>query len=145
MTVASPAALRLALALQGLTLALAVVAWNGSAGEAQPSSQMAWVALASLAVVLSGAVNAVWLLRARRAVGLRQRRVADLVRAVHHRHAPAQLEAATNGATAPVAVDGMAYYHRPDCVLMERRKGPKSGRASEHEAAGRQPCGWCRP
>lgn len=143
---APPAVLRRVAAVQGVTIVLALVAWGGSEAESSPDGQVVWVVLASLAVVLSGAVNGVWLVRARRAIGIRKRQVAARLREVGDRHAPSALgDTGTEAAVTTVVVDGMSLYHRLDCVLAEGRRGAQTGRRSDHEAAGRRPCGWCRP
>ena len=130
---------------QAGAIALAVIAWDGSATKASPTRQVFWAGVAAVAVAVSGTVNALWLARARRVVGFRQRQVMADIRAVGERHAPAPARGLEAGDATLVAVEGMALYHRVGCVLMRGRQGARPGHAPDHEAAGRQPCGWCLP
>lgn len=139
-----PPQARLAAGLQLGCVGLALMAWAGAGAERTPGAQTPWVALGLLAIVLSGAVNAAWLVRFRRLVGFRQQSVGERARLVRDRMAPVtQLDRPGADLVWP-AVDGMAFYHRPGCALLDGRS-PRGGRRSEHEAAGRRPCGWCRP
>lgn len=130
-----------------LTIALALIAWYGSSGVATPDCQIPWVALALFGPVLSGAVNGVWLLIARRALGIRQRKVSARIREVRDQYAPTAARAiAGEGAVSLVALEGMSFYHRAGCVLVQGRPGARTtNRRPDHEAAGRRPCGWCQP
>jgi hypothetical protein len=143
---APPAVLGFVALAQGGAVALAVVAWNGSATKASPTGQISWAGVAALAVAVSGAVNALWLGRARRVVGIRQRQVTARIREVGDRYGLSLAPGTgTGGDVTLVAVEGMGLYHRVDCVLMHGRPGARAGRAPDHESAGRRPCGWCRP
>jgi hypothetical protein len=103
--------------------------------------------VAALAVAVSGAVNALWLGRARRVVGIRQRQVTARIREVGDRYGLSLAPGTgTGGDVTLVAVEGMGLYHRVGCVLMHGRPGARAGRsAPDHESAGRRPCGWCLP
>ena len=141
---APPAVLGVAALAQGGAIALALLAWNGSATKASPTGQISWVAVAALAVAVSGTVNALWLARTRRVIGIRQRQVTIRIREVGDRYGPSPaLETGTGGDITLVAVEGMGLYHRVGCILMHGRPGAKAGRAPDHESAGRRPCGWC--
>lgn len=131
---------------QAGAIAIAVVAWNGSATKASPTGQISWAGLAAIAVAVSGAANAMWLARARRVIGIRQRQVTALVHEVGDRHGPSPALATGTGADVTlVAVDGLGLYHRGNCVMLQGRPGARAGHAAEHESAGRRPCGWCLP
>lgn len=142
---ASPFELGAMVALQGLALALAAIAWNGASTEATPTGQMSWIGIALVAAVVSGGVNAAWLLRARRAVGLRQRAVAARVRELDGVAAGTSWAAGTESSDMTVAVPGLALYHRDGCALVEGRPRVRGGHRSDQEAAGLRPCGWCQP
>ena len=145
-SLAPPAVLGVVALAQGGAIALAVVAWNGSATKASPTGQISWAGLAALAVAVSGAANAVWLARARRVIGIRQRQMAARIREVGDRHGPSPaLGTGTGGDVTLVAVEGMALYHRVGCVLLQGRPGIRAGHAPDHESAGRRACGWCLP
>lgn len=145
-SLAPPAVLGVAALAQGGAIALAVIAWNGSATKPSPTGQISWAGLAALAVAVSGAVNAVWLARARRVIGIRQRQLTARIQEVGDRHAPSPaLGTGTAGDVTLVAVAGMALYHRVGCVLLQGRPGIRAAHAPDHESAGRRPCGWCLP
>jgi hypothetical protein len=143
-SLAPPAVLGVVALAQVGAIAIAGVAWNGSATKASPTGQISWAGLAALAVAVSGAVNALWLARARRIIGIRQRQVTALIQEVGDRHGPPPaLGTQTGGGVTLVAVDGMGLYHRAGCVLLQGRPGARAGHAADHESAGRRPCGWC--
>ena len=144
-SLAPPAVLGVAALAQAGAIALAVIAWNGSATKASPTGQISWAGLAAVAVAVSGAVNALWLARARRVIGLRHRQVTARIREVGDRYGPPPAREQETGDATLVAVEGMALYHRVGCALTHGRPAARPGRATDHEAAGRQPCGWCLP
>ncbi len=144
-SLAPPAVLGVPWALaQAGAIAIAVVAWNGSATKASPTGQISWAGLAAVAVAVSGAVNALWLARARRVIGIRQRQMTTLIQEVGDRRGPSPALGAETGADVTlVAVDGMGLYHRAGCVMLQGRPAARAGHAPDHESAGRRPCGWC--
>jgi hypothetical protein len=145
-SMAPPAVVGFVALAQGGAIVLAVVAWNGSATKASPTGQIVWAGVAVFAVAVSGAVNALWLGRARRVIGIRQRQVTVRIREVGDRYGPSPaLGTGTGGDVTLVAVEGMGLYHQVGCVLMHGRPGARAGVAAEHESAGRRPCGWCLP
>jgi hypothetical protein len=145
-SLAPPTVLGLVALAQAGAIAIAVVAWNGSATKASPTGQISWASVAAFAVVVSGAVNALWLARARRIIGIRQRQVTALIQEVGDRHGPSPaLGAGTRTDVTLVAVDGMGLYHRAGCVMLQGRPAARAGHAADHESAGRRPCGWCLP
>lgn len=142
----------------GLGGIVVVVAWYVAAGEATFSQQVAPVDAALAGLLLSGIGNLVWLLHGRRALGERRRLLLPDVVAAAAVEPTVALE--TGGdpgalATPPsgtasvedvfLAGEGMERYHRPDCALAAGRAGWTTATRSEHEAAGRRPCGVCRP
>jgi len=131
----------------GLTLALGAivigVAWYVCAGEANFSQQVGPLDAAVAGVLLAGVGNVGWLLHGRRALG--QRRQALLPDIVDVRRVSAAVEDHSATSELLVAGEGMERYHRQGCTLTEGRTGWSSATRAEHEAAGRQPCGVCRP
>ena len=131
-SMAPPALLGFVALAQGGAIVLAVVAWNGSATKASPTGQISWAAVAALAVAVSGTVNALWLGRSRRVVGLRQRQVIVRIQEVGDQYGPSPAPGTgTGGDITLVAVDGMSLYHRVGCVLMHGRPGARAGRAPD--------------
>jgi hypothetical protein len=130
--------------VQLLAVAVAVVAWYGTSGVDVPSRQLPWIGLACLAPMLSGAVNAVWILGTRRALGRRQQRMTERARRLAGELRQSGLPKETDlAAVKLVAVAGLTFYHRAGCVLVEAR-GCAASR-EDHERAGRSACGWCLP
>lgn len=137
----------------GLGGILIAVAWYVAAGEATFSQQVGPIDLALAGLLVSGVGNLAWLVRGRRALGERRRLLLpDVVPAAP---VPVRQEAQPEGAgslTAArdsdllfVAGEGMERYHRSDCVLASGRTGWVAMTSKAHEAAGRRPCGVCRP
>jgi hypothetical protein len=128
------------------------VSWYVCAGEASFGQQVgpADAAIAGLLVAAVG--NASWLLKGRRAVGERRRALLPDVE-------PAPVAPVHVGGTGSFVVEpesasetdrfvagaGMERYHRADCALASGREGWESLTRDEHKAAGRRPCGVCRP
>jgi hypothetical protein len=133
----------LVVGVQLLAIAVAVVAWYGTSGVDAPSRQLPWIGLACLAPMLSGAVNAVWIVGTRRALGRRQALVAERARRVAGGLTRSGPKGTDLASVKLVAVGGLAFYHRADCVLIEGRGSAAS--RDDHERAGRSACGWCLP
>jgi hypothetical protein len=141
---APPRLAALVVGVQLLAIAVAVVAWYGTSGVDVPSRQLPWIGLACLAPMLSGAVNAVWIVGTRRALGRRQALVAERARWVAGGLTRSGRPKATDlAAVKLLAVGGLAFYHRAGCVLIEGRGSAAS--RDDHERAGRSACGWCLP
>jgi hypothetical protein len=73
-----------------------------------------------------------------RAVGERAHRVAQWLAGGTETELPAGDPALLPGG------DGTAFFHRPECPMGAGRGWPARSRG-EHDAAGRRPCGLCRP
>ena len=119
----------------GLTSGLA---WWLASGRVKFDEQMPFASVAVIGLLLGGYAHLSWLLRGRRAVGVR--RLSLLGDPVRRPTAPA----AGRSSAGPVflAVDGRARYHRPGCPLLAGRAAV-SGIRAVHEAAARRPCGVC--
>jgi hypothetical protein len=113
------------------------LAWWLSADRVEFSDQVPYASVGVAGLLVGGYAHLHWLLRGRRAVGVR--RLFLLGQPVVHRSA---LAVAGSSAAGPVflAVDGRARYHRPDCPLLEGRPAMNGSRAN-HEAAARGPSG----
>lgn len=137
----------------GLGGIVVAVAWYVAAGEATFGQQVGPVDAALAGLVLSGIGNLAWLLHGRRALGERRRLLLpDLGATAPALDAREKLVPAGPMApgTAPIADvflagEGMERYHRPECALAAGRAGWTTATRHEHEAAGRRPCGVCRP
>jgi hypothetical protein len=116
---------------------LLLVAWWGASSTPRFSSQIAWVNVGVVGLIVAGFGGAVWLLTGRRAVGERVARVIP-----GESLSPTFGTQASNGGVRLVAGRRMTRYHRPDCQLVA---GKNVGEASlaDHRAAGRRPCGVC--
>ena len=143
----------------GLGGIVVAVAWYVAAGDASFSQQVGPVDAALAGLLLSGIGNLAWLLHGRRALGERRRLLLPDLAPAAAVNAPAKSDDAEAGpdalATPPagtasveevfLAGEGMERYHRPDCALAAGRTGWTTATRREHEAAGRRPCGVCRP
>jgi hypothetical protein len=135
----------------GLTVGLGgivvAVSWYVCAGDVSFSRQIGPTDAAVAGLLLAGIGNVGWLLRGRRIVGERRRTLLPDV--------PARLDEVRvrrvdvlHGEEAwalYVAGDGMERFHCRDCMLASGRTDWKTMTRAEHEAAGRRPCGVCRP
>lgn len=130
----------------GLGGVVVAVSWYVCAGEVSFSQQVGPTDVAVAGLVVAGIGNVGWLLKGRRALGERRRAlVADVpladrtqVDVVSVVPRPADVDLYVGG-------DGMERFHRPECVLTSGRRDWKSMSRAEHQAAGREPCGVCRP
>jgi hypothetical protein len=121
-------------------LAAILVAWYGTSGQFTPNRQTAWVAGGVAGIILAGAGNATWLIRARRRIG--QRRTRALLRPTEgyleqHRARPVD-------SALVVCVPGGGRYHRAACALVTG-KAVVAATPEQHISDGRQPCGVCAP
>ncbi|HVW32123.1 MAG TPA: hypothetical protein VHL53_06255, partial [Acidimicrobiia bacterium] len=125
-------------------VALMVAGWVRTSGAGAVDAQIPWLDLAVSGLLLAGLGNVLWLSAGRRSVA--DLRVALL---------PAGFGLAAGADRAddagprqrrnePVAADGMTRYHRADCLLAAGKPAVAASRPA-HEAAGRAPCGTCRP
>lgn len=153
------------LALYALNVAgtgLVALGWWGAGSQVELSTQVGWVTVAALGLVVSGTGNMLWVFAGRRAVGARLARLVPDVRVDPARCGPTV--AAANGSRrtegAPtaalsdarlestpnrlVAAGSAHFYHQPNCVLVQDKHVRASSRTS-HERAGRRPCGMCEP
>jgi hypothetical protein len=125
-------------------LLVLLVSWWLVGGQVRIGPQIPWLnaGMAGLAVAAVG--NVLWLLQGRRAVAERTRAVVGRLsdRPPPRRRTVAPARRAADGGF--VATEAMTHYHRPDCLLVAGRSARPQARA-EHVAAGRTPCGACRP
>jgi hypothetical protein len=129
--------------LQAVAVGLVMVGWYGASGSTTPRSQLSWVCLGLLGVVICGAANAITIASGRRS--LRQRQHTALVT-----FDGALASLVPRGARAErdelrVASPASRLYHRPGCPLIVGRDGVVAIATAEHADGGRQPCGWCEP
>ena len=129
-----------------VALVLALLAWIGVSGKLLVTEQTGWVTLGIGAVMVAGAVNTVWLMAGRRALGLRRAAALDVA-------LPAALAVAAAGGPAlpadraderPVAGAGMTAFHRPGCWLAAGRP-VEAATVDTHHRAGRRACEVCGP
>ena len=151
-------------------VAAMVFAWARASDTIEVSRQVDWasVGLAGVTALCLGLVGSV--LIARQAVALRLARLAPVVEQTRAAGqttgaiarmtaggtaAPARSNGAAGaegratapgiaGAMALVAAEQMARYHTATCPLAAG-KAVRAASRSDHEAAGRRPCGVCRP
>jgi hypothetical protein len=137
----------------GLGGIVIVVAWYVAAGEATFAQQVGPIDAALAGLVLSGMGNLAWLLHGRRALGeRRQLMLPDVAAATPMAPAQPLVVGPLSSSAATAAADdvflageGMERFHRPNCALAAGRTGWTTATRREQEAAGRRPCGVCRP
>jgi len=117
-------------------------AWTGASGHADFRDQKGWLALGVAGFLLAVAGQSWWLHRGRRSVAAH----AALLMAEAAALAPVASGPAVPASAAErlVAADGMRRFHRPECPIAAGRGWSPIPRPV-HEAAGRTPCGICRP
>jgi hypothetical protein len=119
-----------------------VIGWYEAAGRLRVEDQVGWAVLSVAGSTAVGLVTVLLVLAGRQAVEQRLREALDAV--TEDRESTAVRAVASDTAAALVATDDMARYHRPSCRLAHGKPVRPSDRA-DHEAAGRRPCGVCRP
>lgn len=141
----------------GITIGLGgiviAVSWYIGAGDLTFSQQVGPIDAALGGLLLAGVGNLAWLVHGRRALGERRRALLpDVAEAVAQPSPRARADdtlqlpvAGTTTVRLFVAGESMERFHRPGCALAEGRSGWVSMTRHEHEAAGRRPCGVCRP
>jgi len=140
--VASLPPARPSLILGGLGAAAMAVSWIGATRSLVVADQTGWAiaGVAGTAAVLMAAL--LWILAARRMV---ERRLGHVLARLDVSPAVAPEGADRGGAgVVLVAAPAMTHFHRPACPLAAGKALSTANRA-EHEAAGRRPCGVCRP
>lgn len=123
-------------ALVALGAVLCSLAWTLAASRGDFDDQVAYVTLAVGGLVTAFFGQTLWLLRGRRSIGGRlQLMLGGLVPA-----------GPPPGAGEPTLVGGpgLRWYHSAGCALAAGQGWPVRARV-DHEAAGRRPCGVCRP
>ncbi len=128
--------------LSGFGVALLVAGWVFVRNESVYADQVVGINMALAGVLVAGASAIPMLLAGRRAVGVRRLAVLGDLRGM-----PALASAVTSGASASqnlVGGEGLRRFHRAGCTLAQGRNWSAVSR-SEHERAGRVPCGVCRP
>lgn len=126
-----------AVAVAGLVMLL--VGCGIVAGESTYDDQQPGIALAAFGAVAVYVGGGLFILAGRREVVRR--------RVVVFGPVPAAARAAiTAPASSAVLIggEGLTRYHRADCAMAVGRGWPATT-AAEHQDAGRQPCGVCRP
>lgn len=125
---------RLLVAGHVLAAGLVLGAWAGSAGNERLEDQLGWMNLAVIGLVVTGSVNAAWLLAGRRSIGRRRLRVApDLV--------PAPPLSVTSSGW--WRVSGLRRAHRAGCRLLQGRVAERID-AATIRAEGLLRCEVCR-
>jgi hypothetical protein len=128
--------------------ALAITAsWYLSSGQDGWEEQRPYVSLAGAATIVASVGGLSLLLAGRRRIGFRRVALLGELHPELHPKAPAQsvpAAAVQPSSDRLVAGDDLLRYHRSDCPLAAGKSHPEHSAAS-HRAAGRQPCGVCRP
>ena len=128
--------------LSGIGVALLVAGWVLVRNESVYADQAAGINMALAGVLVAGASAIPMLLAGRRAVGVRRLAVLGDLRGI-----PARASAGTSDASTShnlIGGVGLRRFHRAGCTLAQGRNWSAAPR-SEHERAGRVPCGVCRP
>lgn len=119
-----------------------LLAWVGASGHARLEDQTGWVGLGVAGFGLAVVGQSRWLGRGRRAVAAHAARVLGDVPALVPPVSPSA--APSSSVENLVATTGMAHFHRTGCPIAAGRGWVPLSRGA-HEAAGRTPCGICRP
>lgn len=116
-----------------------VIAWWGESGTARLSTQIAYLNVGVVAIVLGGLGNFTWLVQGRRALALRRR---ELLASIPMAALPTPLVAYPTSDEPRVAVPGATLHHRPSCPAVAGKRTEERS-VAQHEKAGRRPCGLC--
>ena len=128
--------------LSGIGGALLLAGWILVRNESVYADQAAGINMALAGVVAAGAGAIPMVLGGRRAVTLRRLAVlGDLRRMPVRSSARPSLDSTSQSL---VGGEGLRRFHRAGCTLAQGRNWSAASR-SEHERAGRVPCGVCRP
>jgi hypothetical protein len=132
------------LVANALAVVLIAAGWYQASGALAFRTQLSWLELCIVGLLIAGAANALWLLRGRQAVALGRMQVLSArQRAELFPLAAPVVSLAT--APAPMAamwVAGTVRYHRPDCVLVV---GKDARPLAVDETSGLSPCEACQP
>jgi hypothetical protein len=118
--------------------AISAAAWWLASDRVQFGDQIPFASVGVAGLLVASYAHLSWLLQGRRAVGARR---LFLLGEPATRRAALTAE---SGDAVLLAVDGRARYHRSGCPLLDGRATTPGARGA-HEAAGRRPCGVCRP
>lgn len=125
--------------LLGVVLALGAVlvlaGWFFAAGRADAGDQLVFVSLALIGALIGVAAVIGWVIRGRRAIGIRRALLLGT---------PPAPKAETARSAELVAAPTGKWFHRADCLLAYGRGWPSAPRAA-HEKIGRLSCPGCRP
>jgi hypothetical protein len=126
--------------LHVIAVGLLLTAWYGASTRADPGSQIAWLNLGVVAVMVSGTANAVWLLIGRRSVAVRLRRATTRLQAAlaHDEAADVAVSDGAGAALVRVTAAGQRLSHEPSCPLVR-------GRESRPATPDQPTCGVCLP
>ncbi len=122
-------------------LAGLLVAYYGASGTTEVGDQVVWVNVGAAGLLLSGAGIVAFLAAGRRAVGRRRLALFGDVPGAGAVDVTDEHGARSDAGTL-VAAPAMTRYHRHGCAFTEGRSVAAASR-SEHERAGRRPCGVC--
>lgn len=135
---------RAVVAGNGIGAVVVVLAWWGVSGERDVHTQIGWLCLSGLGLLLAGVVNGSWFARGRRTLldARTRMRALALSRLDHNVPTPTAGPANRGDRNHFGAADKMSRYHRDGCVLT-RGKTLTWDDAGAHEAAGRAACEVC--
>ncbi|MGH9035735.1 MAG: hypothetical protein ACRD0O_08215 [Acidimicrobiia bacterium] len=123
----------------GVAAVLLVVAWVGASDTTQVDTQLRWLNLGLVGILLVGAATAVTTLDGRRAVGIRRQQLLP-----DEPKTAAATDVLSNGTEPIVSVARMRRYHRTSCPLVAG-KPAQAAEVAVHRQAGLEPCGICEP
>jgi hypothetical protein len=133
------------LVITGAGAGACMVGWWAASGHARFDDQIAAANIAVGGLVVASCAHVGWIMRLRRVIGDRRRDLLGEPAAVVRR-APetSAADVIRSRAEALVAGDGLRWYHRASCPLVQGRDWPTRAE-SEHRKAGRRPCAMCQP
>jgi hypothetical protein len=124
--------------LNGVGAATLLISWWSSANTSRLGTQVAWIDVAVIGLLIAGGGNIIILLDGRKRVGLRIR---GLIAPSVSPSPRSRIEQNGSGIEPTVRAPGMTWYHRPTCSLVSG----KGVDAYDPASGGAEPCPICEP
>lgn len=129
--------------------ALIVTGWWMASGQGHLDDQVGPASLAAAGAIVTSVAHVLWILRGRRTVGERMERITNApwidsggIDTGALLGGQSALPAAPRATL--VAAPESQLFHRPSCPMVRGRAWLAAER-TQHEMAGRRPCGLCAP
>jgi hypothetical protein len=123
-----------------LGVVLIGIGWYQARGLSSVRTEISWLELSIVGLVIAGTANALWLLRGRQVVTLA--RVAVFADIPRRQTTAAADHAHTQVTDVLVWAQGMTRFHRPDCLLVVNKRFQ---RLTDTDTESLNPCEVCSP